>query len=93
VGRARLATFILLSVLALSVPGCVTGPGFGKAAESDQPQVRRPAVTETKPAKKPQPPEEPAATETMPAKKPQFPEETEAPPKPMKPPAIGGSGG
>ena len=88
-GRASLATFILLSVFALSLPGCVTGPGFGKA-EPVQPQVKRPAVTDTKPAKKPQPPEEKAQSSE---EKPQSPEKTEAPPKPMKPPSIGGSGG
>jgi len=80
--RAQSVAFILLCVFALSLPGCVTGPGFGKA-EPGQPQVRRPAATETKPAKKAQPPEEKA----------QSPEKTEAPPKPMKPPSIGGSGG
>jgi hypothetical protein len=82
--RAQSVAFVLLCVFALSLPGCATGPGFGKA-EPGQPQVKRPAATE----KKTLPPEEPAATET----KPQSSEETEAPPKPMKPPAIGGSGG
>jgi len=86
--RARSVAFILLCVFALSLPGCANGPGPRKA-EPGQPQVRRPAATETKPAKKPLPPEEPAATE----KKAQSPEETEAPPKPKKPPSIGGSGG
>ena len=55
--RAQSVAFILLCVFALSLPGCVTGPGFGKA-EPGQPQVRRPAATETKPAKKAQPLEE-----------------------------------
>ena len=87
--RAQSVAFILLCVFALSLPGCVTGPGFGKA-EPGQPQVKRPAVTDTKPAKKPQPPEEKAQSSE---EKPQSPEKTEAPPKPMKPPAIGGSGG
>jgi len=94
--RARSVAFILLCVFALSLPGCVTGPGFGKA-EPGQPQVRRPAATETKPAKKAQPPEEKAQPSEekaqSPEEKPQSPEKTEAPPKPMKPPAIGGSGG
>ena len=87
--RAQSVAFILLCVFALSLPGCVTGPGFGKA-EPGQPQVRRPAATETKPAKKAQPPEEKAQSSE---EKAQSPEKTEAPPKPMKPPAIGGSGG
>ena len=87
--RAQSVAFILLCVFALSLPGCVTGPGFGKA-EPGQPQVRRPAATETKPAKKAQPPEEKAQSSE---EKAQSPEKTEAPPKPMKPPSIGGSGG
>ena len=87
--RAQSVAFILLCVFALSLPGCVTGPGFGKA-EPGQPQVRRPAATDTKPAKKAQPPEEKAQSSE---EKAQSPEKTEAPPKPMKPPAIGGSGG
>ena len=101
--RAQSVAFILLCVFALSLPGCVTGPGFGKA-EPGQPQVRRPAATETKPAKKAQPPEEKAQPPEEKAQSPeekaqsseekaQSPEKTEAPPKPMKPPSIGGSGG
>jgi hypothetical protein len=95
VDRARLATFILLCGFALALPGCVRGPGFGKA-EPDQPQkeIRHPAATEE--MKHPAATEEmkhPAATETKPDKKPQPPEEPSAPPPPMKPPAIGGSGG
>jgi len=94
--RAQSVAFILLCVFALSLPGCVTGPGFGKA-EPGQPQVRRPAATETKPAKKAQPPEEKAQPPEEKAQsseeKAQSPEKTEAPPKPMKPPSIGGSGG
>ena len=94
--RAQSVAFILLCVFALSLPGCVTGPGFGKA-EPGQPQVRRPAATETKPAKKAQPPEEkaqPPEEKAQPSEeKAQSPEKTEAPPKPMKPPSIGGSGG
>jgi hypothetical protein len=86
VDRALLATFILLCGFALALPGCVRGPGFGKA-EPDQPQkeIRHPAATEEM--------KHPAATETKPDKKPQPPEEPSAPPPPMKPPAIGGSGG
>jgi len=80
--RAQTVAFILLCVFALAVPGCETAPE-PKKAEPAQPQVRRPAVTDTRPARKTQPPEEKA----------QPPEETQAPPKPMKPPAIGGSGG
>jgi len=94
--RAQSVAFILLCVFALSLPGCVTGPGFGKA-EPGQPQVRRPAATETKPAKKAQPLEEKAQPPEEKAQsseeKAQSPEKTEAPPKPMKPPSIGGSGG
>lgn len=75
--RVRLATFILLCAFALSLPGCVRGPGFGKA-EPDQPpqEIKHPTATETKPDKKSVPPEEPPA-----------------PPPATKPPAIGGSGG
>ena len=85
--RVRLATFILLCVFALALPGCVRGPGFGKAEPDHPPKeikrpaasegMTRPAPTETKPDKKSPPPEEPSAP----------------PPPPMKPPAIGGSGG
>ncbi|HZC67959.1 MAG TPA: hypothetical protein VE201_05005 [Nitrospirales bacterium] len=84
--RARSAVFILLCVFALFLPGCVTGPGFGKA-ERDQPpkEMKQPAATEEM--------THPAATETKPATKPQSPEVPSAPPPPMKPPAIGGSGG
>jgi len=85
--RVRLATFILLCVFALSLPGCATGPGFGKAEEPDRPpkEIKRPAATEEI--------KRPAATETTPDKKSEPPEEPSAPPPPIKPPAIGGSGG
>ena len=93
--RVRLAAFILLWVFALSLPGCMRGPGFGKA-EPDQPpkEIKHPAATEE--IKHPAATEEmkhPAATETKPEKKPHATEEPSSPPPPMKPPAIGGSGG
>ncbi len=59
--RFRLAIFILLCAFALSLPGCVTGPGFGKADEPDRPQIKHPTATETKPDKKSEPSEEPSA--------------------------------
>ena len=93
--RAWSAVFALMCVLALSLAGCVTGPGFGKA-ERDQPpkeikrqppteEMRHPAATEQ--------PKHPAATETKPAKKSPPAEDSNPPPAPKKPPAIGGSGG
>src|SRR6266852_1263403 len=78
VDRVRLAHFILPSVFALALSGCATGPGFGKAEEPDRPQKEI---------------KQPAATETKPDRKPQPSEEPSAPPPPIKPPAIGGSGG
>src|SRR5437879_13516369 len=94
--RAQSVAFILLCVFALSLPGCVTGPGFGKA-EPGQPQVRRPAATGTKPAKKAQPPEEKAQRPEEKAQsseeKAQSPAKTEVPTKPMKPPATRGTVG
>lgn len=85
--RVRLAPFILPSVFALALSGCATGPGFGKAEEPDRPQkeIKHPAAIEEM--------KQPAATETKPDKKPQPSEEPSAPPPPIKPPAIGGSGG
>ena len=87
--KAQTVALILLCVFALALPGCATAPE-PKKAEPAQPQVRRPAVTDTRPTRKPQPPEEKAQP---PEERPQPPEETQAPPKPMKPPSIGGSGG
>ena len=95
--RARLAAFILLCVFALSLSGCVKGPGFGKA-EPDQPpkEIKRPAANQTIEPEPVSPKEmqRPPATKTKPAKKPLPPEDdSSAPPAPTKPPAIGGSGG
>lgn len=89
---APIAAFILACVLALSLPGCAAGPGFGKA-EPDQPPVEKKshAAIKTKPANEPQPPEEsekPPAPTTPPAIG-----GAEEPPPPTKPPAFGGSGG
>ena len=93
--RAWSAVFILSCVFALSLYGCATGPGFGKA-ERDQPPKEIKRQTSTEEMKHPAATEEikpPAASETKPAKKSQPAEDSSAPPAPKKPPAIGGSGG
>ena len=84
--RWRPAAFLLLCVFTFQLFGCATGAGT-RQEEQEQSQRQGEQKQPQKEMKRP------AATNAKPSKKQRPSEEFSLPPKPIKPPAIGGSGG